>query len=141
VIVNNDESNLPLDFATTDREDGRPAPTIGSYVCMYVCSIMAMHPMGMSRYYALAKYILPLCLLQFNSDHRVKGVAGAGRPSSLLVVAMCHLLPTPDADRSNAGYVFPKYSLCTLFIATRLLRYTANTTYKRRNSKRRTMWG
>jgi hypothetical protein len=29
------------------------------YVCMYVCSIMAMHPMGMGRYYALAKYILP----------------------------------------------------------------------------------
>src|SRR5256714_15654364 len=30
---------------------------ISTYVCMYVCSIMAMHPEGMGRYYELAIYI------------------------------------------------------------------------------------
>jgi hypothetical protein len=57
-----------------------PSNSVYLNIYMYVYSIMAMHPWGMGRYEELAKYIQ--LVDPYNS------VAGAGRPPSLLVVAI-----------------------------------------------------
>jgi hypothetical protein len=75
-------------------------PDVCMYVCMYVYSIMAVHPWGMGRYEELAKYIVAKVLAPvqrptmraayplLNAMLKVypdNPMAGAGRPPSLLV--------------------------------------------------------